>query len=85
VKPEQASVVDVSANESEPALREVGTEQRTTASAGRSRREWMYLAERVFSHPRYALLILAALLLCAFERYWFVIAPLTLFFTIELL
>ncbi|RLL55090.1 hypothetical protein D8Y20_02610, partial [Mariprofundus sp. EBB-1] len=85
MKPEQASVVDVSANESEPALREVGTEQRTTASAGRSRREWMYLAERVFSHPRYALLILAALLLCAFERYWFVIAPLTLFFTIELL
>ncbi|PJA32376.1 MAG: hypothetical protein CO187_04285 [Zetaproteobacteria bacterium CG_4_9_14_3_um_filter_53_7] len=53
-------------------------------AAGHSRREWMYLAERVFSHPRYALVIVIALSLCAFERYWFVIAPLTLFFTVEL-
>ncbi len=51
---------------------------------GHSRREWMYMAERVFSHPRYALFIVIALVLCAFERYWFVIAPLTLFFTAEL-
>lgn len=54
------------------------------SSSGHSRREWMYLAERVFSHPRYALVIVAALVLCVFERFWFVIAPLTLFFTAEL-
>jgi len=54
------------------------------ASSHHSRREWMYLAERVFSHPRYSLLIVAALALSSFERLWFVIAPLTLFFSVEL-
>ena len=73
---------------SEPTMptQDVPEEQVVAVASGQehSKREWMYLAERVFSHPRYALIILAALLLCVFERYWFVIAPLTLFFTIEL-
>ncbi|MBL1352549.1 MAG: hypothetical protein COA61_004325 [Zetaproteobacteria bacterium] len=52
-------------------------------SGGHSRREWLLLGERVFSHPRYAILIVAALGLCMFERYWFVLAPLALFFAGE--
>jgi len=52
-------------------------------SGGHSRRAWLLLGERVFSHPRYALLIVAALGLCAFERYLWVMLPLALFFTLE--
>ena len=52
-------------------------------SGGHSKREWLLLGERVFSHPRYAVLIIVALGLCFFERYWFVIAPLALFFAVE--
>jgi len=46
-------------------------------SGGHSRREWLLLGERVFSHPRYAILIVVALVLCMFERYWFILAPLS--------
>jgi len=52
-------------------------------SGGHSRREWLLLGERAFSHPRYAMLIVVALVLCMFERYWFVLAPLSIFFAVE--
>jgi len=42
------------------------------------------LGERVFSHPRYALLIVVALGLCTFERYALLLAVLAMFFTVEL-
>ncbi|MDX8390170.1 MAG: hypothetical protein R8M38_06740 [Mariprofundaceae bacterium] len=53
--------------------------------AGHTRREWLLLGERVFSHPRYAMLIVVALVLCMFDRYWFVLAPLAIFFVSELI
>jgi len=52
-------------------------------SGEHSRREWMLLGERVFSHPRYAILIIVALALCMFERYSFVLAILGVFFVVE--
>ena len=52
-------------------------------SGEHSRREWLLLGERVFSHPRYAILIVAALALCMFERYNFVLATLAVFFVVE--
>jgi len=52
-------------------------------SGGHSRREWLLLGERVFSHPRYAMLIVAALGLCMFERYTLVLAALGVFFAVE--
>ncbi len=48
-----------------------------------SKREWLLLGERVFSHPRYAVVVMAALALCFFERYLFVLLPMALFFTTE--
>ncbi|MBL4775827.1 MAG: hypothetical protein JKY87_07230 [Mariprofundus sp.] len=56
---------------------------RQNLSGGYSRRAWVLLGERVFSHPRYAMLIVAALALCAFERYVWVMLPLALFFSTE--
>jgi len=50
----------------------------------RTRREWLLLGERIFSHPRYAMLIVVALGLCTFERYALLLAALSIFFTIEL-
>jgi len=50
----------------------------------RTRREWLLLGERVFSHPRYAVLIVVALGLCAFEHYAVLLASLAVFFTVEL-
>ncbi|MDQ6988312.1 MAG: hypothetical protein Q9M19_00395 [Mariprofundaceae bacterium] len=47
------------------------------------KREWLLLAERVFSHPRYAIIISIALILCVFERYWWIMLPLALFFVVE--
>ncbi|MDQ7057965.1 MAG: hypothetical protein Q9N62_05810 [Ghiorsea sp.] len=52
-------------------------------SGSHSKREWLLLGERVFSHPRYAMVVMVALGLCIFERYWFVMLPLAVFFTIE--
>ncbi|MDQ6986727.1 MAG: hypothetical protein Q9M25_02855 [Mariprofundaceae bacterium] len=52
--------------------------------AGHSRREWLLLGERVVSHPRYAILIVAALALCAFEKYALVLGFLVVFFSGEL-
>jgi len=52
-------------------------------SGEHSRREWLLLGERVFSHPRYAILIVVALALCMFERYSFVLAVLGVFFVVE--
>ncbi|MDX8384302.1 MAG: hypothetical protein R8M45_09490 [Ghiorsea sp.] len=52
-------------------------------SGGYSKREWLMLGERVFSHPRYAFIVMAALGLCVFERYMLVMVPLALFFTLE--
>lgn len=52
-------------------------------SGNHTRREWLLLGERVFSHPRYAFVVMAALSLCFFERYLFVLLPMALFFTIE--
>ena len=52
-------------------------------SGEHTRREWLLLGERVFSHPRYAILIVAALALCMFERYGFVLAILAVFFVLE--
>jgi len=52
-------------------------------SGAHSRREWLLLGERIFSHPRYAVMIVAALVLSMFERHWFILAPLALFFTTE--
>jgi len=52
-------------------------------SGEHSRREWLLLGERVFSHPRYAILIIVALALCMFERYSFVLATLGVFFVVE--
>jgi len=52
-------------------------------AGGRSRRAWLLLGERVFSHPRYAMMIVVALGLCAFERHVWVMLPLALFFTFE--
>jgi len=52
-------------------------------AGGRSRRAWLLLGERVFSHPRYAMMIVVALGLCAFERYIWIMLPLALFFTFE--
>jgi len=52
-------------------------------SGEHSRREWLLLGERVFSHPRYAILIVVALVLCMLERYSFVLAMLAVFFVIE--
>jgi hypothetical protein len=52
-------------------------------SGEHSRREWLLLGERVFSHPRYAILIVVALALCMFERYSFVLATLGVFFVVE--
>ena len=52
-------------------------------SGEHSRREWLLLGERVFSHPRYAMLIVVALALCMFERYSFVLATLGIFFVVE--
>jgi len=50
----------------------------------RTRREWLLLGERIFSHPRYAMLIVVALGLCTFERYALLLAALSIFFSIEL-
>ena len=55
----------------------------TRLSGPHSKREWLLLGERVFSHPRYAILVMVALGLCVFERYWFVMLPLAIFFTVE--
>ena len=52
-------------------------------SGSHSKREWLLLGERVFSHPRYAMVVMVALGLCVFERYWFVMLPLAIFFTVE--
>ncbi|MDX8382039.1 MAG: hypothetical protein R8M14_08010 [Ghiorsea sp.] len=52
-------------------------------SGSHSKREWLLLGERVFSHPRYAVVVMMALALCFFERYLFVILPMVLFFSIE--
>ncbi|MDQ7002129.1 MAG: hypothetical protein Q9N02_05520, partial [Ghiorsea sp.] len=52
-------------------------------SGSHTKREWLLLGERVFSHPRYAMVVMVALGLCVFERYWFVMLPLATFFTIE--
>lgn len=49
-----------------------------------SRRDWMQLGERVFSHPRYAVLLLFALGLCFFDRNLWIMVPLSLFFSVEL-
>ncbi|MDQ6993564.1 MAG: hypothetical protein Q9M31_08810 [Mariprofundus sp.] len=49
-------------------------------NSGRNRRAWLLLGERCFSHPRYALLVLAALVLCALEPPLLILLPLTLFF-----
>ncbi|MFQ5356195.1 MAG: hypothetical protein ACE5DY_06865 [Mariprofundaceae bacterium] len=48
-------------------------------------REWLALGERVFAHPRYALLIVAALILCTLEQYPVVLAIMGMFFSVELL
>jgi len=48
-----------------------------------SKREWLLLGERIFSHPRYAVVVMAALALCFFERYLFVLLPMAFFFTTE--
>jgi len=50
---------------------------------GYSKREWLLLGERVFSHSRYAMVVMAALGLCVFERYMLVMLPLAVFFTVE--
>ncbi|RMH52544.1 MAG: hypothetical protein D6682_01665, partial [Zetaproteobacteria bacterium] len=52
-------------------------------AGGHSRREWLLLGERIFSHPRYAVAIIIALALCTLDKYWFVVWPLVIFFTIE--
>lgn len=49
-----------------------------------TRLEWLLLGERAFSHPRYAILIIAALSLCVFERYLPVLVMLVFFFSIEM-
>jgi hypothetical protein len=56
---------------------------RAFISGNHTRREWLLLGERVFSHPRYAFVVMAALALCFFERYLFVLLPMALFFTTE--
>ena len=56
---------------------------RQFVSGNHTRREWLLLGERVFSHPRYAFIVMAALTLCFFERYLFVLLPMALFFTTE--
>ncbi len=52
-------------------------------SGQHSKREWLLLGERVFSHPRYAMVVMVALALCFFERYLFILLPMALFFTTE--
>ncbi|MDX8406016.1 MAG: hypothetical protein R8K50_07685, partial [Mariprofundus sp.] len=52
-------------------------------SGGYNRRAWLLLGERIFSHPRYAIMIVMALVLCAFDRYIWIMAPLALFFSLE--
>ncbi len=54
-----------------------------SVSGQHSKREWLLLGERIFSHPRYAFVVMAALALCFFERYLFVLLPMALFFTTE--
>ncbi len=59
------------------------TRLRKMISGQHSKREWLLLGERVFSHPRYAVVVMAALALCFFERYFFVLLPMAVFFTVE--
>ncbi|MDX8392009.1 MAG: hypothetical protein R8K53_05500, partial [Mariprofundaceae bacterium] len=59
-------------------------EENLNNSSAHTRREWLLLGERVVSHPRYALVIVAALALCAFEQYAPVLGFLVLFFSTEL-
>jgi len=47
------------------------------------RREWLALAERVFGHPRYALIIMAALAVAAIARAQPLLAALACFFALE--
>ncbi|MDX8409980.1 MAG: hypothetical protein R8J84_08100 [Mariprofundales bacterium] len=56
---------------------------RLRLAGGHTRREWLLLGERIFSHPRYAIAIVIALVLCTLDKYWFVVIPLTFFFTVE--
>ncbi|MDQ6970477.1 MAG: hypothetical protein Q9M16_08205 [Mariprofundus sp.] len=86
-KDSQQAVPDEASAElvSEPALPISAGRQafKNKLAGGHSRRAWLLLGERVFSHPRYALLIVAALGLCTFERYVWVMLPLALFFALE--
>jgi len=66
------------AEESLPVVAEVAVRDR------HSRREWLALGERIFSHPRYGLLILIGLLLCFFDRILAVQLLVTLLFSLEL-
>jgi len=68
-----------------PPKKRRGLMQRFKATFGgdHTRREWLLLGERIFSHPRYAIAIIIALALCTFDTYWFVVWPLVLFFTVE--
>ncbi|MDX8413513.1 MAG: hypothetical protein R8J85_05440 [Mariprofundales bacterium] len=68
-----------------PGMTKGGVMDRFKAAFGgdHTRREWLLLGERIFSHPRYAIAIIIALALCTLDKYWFVVWPLVIFFTIE--
>ncbi|MDQ6965246.1 MAG: hypothetical protein Q9M13_10045, partial [Mariprofundales bacterium] len=88
-----ASVVDAVASDAElladdipspvPGKLSMMQHFKNTMGGDHTRREWLLLGERIFSHPRYAVAIIIALALCTLDKYWFVVWPLVLFFTIE--
>ncbi len=67
----------------ESASDEGGASAPEEARASGKRRAWLRLAERVFAHPRYAMLVLAALAACALWRTPWVLGPVALFFMLE--
>jgi len=79
------SVSPPSGSQVKPGMTDGGVMHRFKAAfgGGHTRREWLLLGERIFSHPRYAIAIMIALALCTLDKYWFVVWPLVLFFTIE--
>ncbi len=64
-------------------VQEEGT-PRLKNTGSHTRREWVVLGERVLSHPRYALLIVAALTLVTFDKHTVVLASMGVFFSLDL-
>ncbi len=70
--------------EPSPAANATNVKKPTAEPLSPERREWLALAERIFGHPRYAILIMAALALAAVTQSRPVLAALAVFFGVEI-